>query len=112
MAMKVEEGKIALSDSPSVPLTLERLSPPERIVLERASFEDAIVHLVGTIDQTVLGSCQHNSSHLCAHVGTARLTGQQCVEALGESCRLCRLPGALAALEHDELPCHAWSLVL
>ena len=54
LAMKVEEGKIALSDSPSVPLTLERLSPPERIVLERASFEDAIVHLVGTIDQTVL----------------------------------------------------------
>ena len=54
LAMKVEEGKIALSDAPSVPLALERLSPPEQIVLERASFEDAIVHLVGSIDQTVL----------------------------------------------------------
>ena len=54
LAMKVEEGKIALSDAPSVPLALERLSPPEQIVLRRASFEDAITHLVGSIDQTVL----------------------------------------------------------
>ena len=54
LAMKVEEGKIALSDAPTVPLALERLSPPEQIVLERTSFEGAIAHLVGSIDHTVL----------------------------------------------------------
>ncbi|MEJ7806112.1 MAG: Hsp70 family protein [Telluria sp.] len=54
LAMKVEEGKIALSDASSVELELERLSPPENLVLHRKSFEDSIVHLVGQIDQTVL----------------------------------------------------------
>ena len=54
LAMKVEEGKIALSDASSVALELERLSPPENLVLHRKGFEDAIVHLVGQIDQTVL----------------------------------------------------------
>ncbi len=54
LAMKVEEGKIALSGAASVPLELERLSPPEHIVLQRSSFEEAIMHLVGSIDQTVL----------------------------------------------------------
>jgi hypothetical chaperone protein len=54
LAMKVEEGKIALSDAPTAELHLERFSPPENLVLHRRGFEDAIVHLVGAIDQTVL----------------------------------------------------------
>jgi hypothetical chaperone protein len=54
LAMKVEEGKIALSDASAVELALERLSPPENVVLQRKDFEDSILHLVGSIDQTVL----------------------------------------------------------
>ncbi|SHG95269.1 Hsp70 family protein [Massilia sp. CF038] len=54
LAMKVEEGKIALSAEQQVPLSLERLSPPEHVVLQRAEFEDAIAHLVGAVEQTVL----------------------------------------------------------
>ncbi|PWF55736.1 Hsp70 family protein [Massilia glaciei] len=54
LALKVEEGKIALSRQDSAELVLERLSPPETISLRRHAFEDAIGHLVGSIDQTVL----------------------------------------------------------
>ncbi len=54
LAMKVEEGKIALSDASTAELELDRLSPPENLVLHRKGFEDSIVHLVGSIDQTVL----------------------------------------------------------
>ncbi len=54
LAMKVEEAKIGLSDAPSIELMLDRLSPPENLVIQRASFEDAIGHLVGEIDKTVL----------------------------------------------------------
>ena len=54
LAMKVEEGKIALSDAPCAELVLDRLSPPESVVLQRAGFEASIQHLVGAIDQTVL----------------------------------------------------------
>jgi hypothetical chaperone protein len=54
LAMKVEEGKIALSDSASATLDLDRLSPPEQLVVHRADFENAIVPLVDAIDRTVL----------------------------------------------------------
>ncbi|MFL6658081.1 MAG: Hsp70 family protein [Massilia sp.] len=54
LAMKVEEGKIALSDAASVELHLDRLAPPENLLLQRADFEASIDHLVGAIDQTVL----------------------------------------------------------
>ncbi len=54
LAMKVEEGKIALSDAASAPLELERFSPPEHLVLQRSDFEASIDHLIGAIDQTVL----------------------------------------------------------
>jgi len=54
LAMKVEEGKIALSDANSVELSLDRLSPPEHVMLQRSAFEGAIAHLVTAIDQTVL----------------------------------------------------------
>ncbi|MES2324062.1 MAG: Hsp70 family protein [Pseudomonadota bacterium] len=54
LAMKVEEGKIALSDAGSAALDLDRLSPPHTVQLQRSSFEESIQHLVGAIDQTVL----------------------------------------------------------
>lgn len=54
LAMKVEEGKIALSDADAVELALDRLSPPDNVLLQRSAFEDAIGHLVASIDQTVL----------------------------------------------------------
>ena len=54
LAMKVEEGKIALSDAPSAPLLLDRLSPPHTVTLQRHEFDAAIGHLIDSIDQTVL----------------------------------------------------------
>jgi len=54
LAMKVEEGKIALSGAPQAELTLDRLSPSHTLTLERGAFEDAIGHLVGSVEQTVL----------------------------------------------------------
>jgi hypothetical chaperone protein len=54
LAMKVEEGKIGLSDAHEVELELDRLSPAQNIVLRRNQFDDAIGHLVTTIEQTVL----------------------------------------------------------
>ena len=54
LAMKVEEGKIALSDNVNVALDLDRLSPAHTLQLQRSEFDDAIVHLVEAIDRTVL----------------------------------------------------------
>ncbi|HJV03372.1 MAG TPA: Hsp70 family protein [Burkholderiaceae bacterium] len=54
LAMRVEEGKIALSDAASVALELERLSPAATVQLERQQFDDAIGHLVTSVEQTVL----------------------------------------------------------
>ncbi|MBP1202147.1 putative chaperone protein [Duganella sp. 1411] len=54
LAMKVEEGKIALSDAVKVQLELDRLSPAVTLELDRAQFDDAIGHLVGSVENTVL----------------------------------------------------------
>jgi hypothetical chaperone protein len=54
LAMKVEEGKIALSDAHSATLELERLAPAQSVPLRREQFEGAIGHLVDAVDQTVL----------------------------------------------------------
>ncbi|MBA5687697.1 Hsp70 family protein [Rugamonas apoptosis] len=54
LAMRVEEGKIALSDASSVALELDRLSPATTLQLERTQFDDAIGHLVTSVEQTVL----------------------------------------------------------
>jgi len=55
LAMKSEEGKIALSDAPKVTLELDRLSPAVTLELCREQFDDAIGHLVGSVENTVLG---------------------------------------------------------
>jgi len=54
LAMKVEEGKIALSDAARVQLELDRLSPAVTLELDRAQFDKSIGHLVGSIETTVL----------------------------------------------------------
>ncbi|MES2153039.1 MAG: Hsp70 family protein [Pseudomonadota bacterium] len=54
LAMKVEEGKIALSDACEVELELERLQPARSVTLQRGQFEAAIGQLVASVDQTVL----------------------------------------------------------
>jgi hypothetical chaperone protein len=54
LAMQVEQGKIALSDAAEFRLELDRLSPPHALTLRRAEFDQAIGHLCGSIEQTVL----------------------------------------------------------
>ena len=54
LAMKVEEGKIALSDAPVVSLELDRLQAPHSLTLRRHEFDAAIGHLIDSVDQTVL----------------------------------------------------------
>jgi hypothetical chaperone protein len=54
LALKVEEGKIALSDAGSTSLELDRLSPPHALTLQRHEFDAAIGHLIDSVDQTVL----------------------------------------------------------
>jgi hypothetical chaperone protein len=53
LAMQVEEAKIALSGTPLVEIDLDRLSPPERLQVERAVFEAAIAGLVDQVGATV-----------------------------------------------------------
>jgi hypothetical chaperone protein len=53
LAMKVEEGKIALSDQDDAQLQLDRLASDLALPLQRASFDAAIAHLVANIENTV-----------------------------------------------------------
>jgi hypothetical chaperone protein len=53
LAMKAEEGKIALSADAQVQLDLDRLAPPVTLDLNRDQFDGAIDHLVGSIETTV-----------------------------------------------------------
>jgi hypothetical chaperone protein len=53
LAMKMEEGKIALSSSDVVDLHLKRLVPSLSMTLHRAEFEAAILHLVLSVEKTV-----------------------------------------------------------
>jgi hypothetical chaperone protein len=54
LAMKVEEGKIALSDATCATIALDRLAPPHGLTLQRHEFDAAIGHLIDSVDQTVL----------------------------------------------------------
>jgi hypothetical chaperone protein len=53
LALKAEEGKIALSESESVSLDLERLKPRQSLMLDRQNFNKAVGHLVSDIERTV-----------------------------------------------------------
>jgi hypothetical chaperone protein len=53
LALKVEQGKIALSDRDTAQMHLDRLAPDLMHGLQRAGFDDAIMHLVACIEGTV-----------------------------------------------------------
>lgn len=54
LALKVEEGKIALSDNEAAQLALERLAPDLILQLRRSTFDAAIAHLVAGVEKTVV----------------------------------------------------------
>jgi hypothetical chaperone protein len=74
LAMKVEEGKIALSDAAKVQLELDRLSPAVTLELDRAQFDASIGHLVGSIETTVLNLLR-DAGVAAADVDTVFFTG-------------------------------------
>lgn len=53
LAMKVEEGKIALSENSETQLQLDRLASGLRLPLQRATFDAAIAQLVAGVENTV-----------------------------------------------------------
>jgi hypothetical chaperone protein len=74
LAMKVEEGKIALSDAAQVQLALDRLAPAVTLELDRAQFDASISHLVGSIETTVLNLLRDAGVN-AADVDTVFFTG-------------------------------------
>jgi hypothetical chaperone protein len=74
LAMKVEEGKIALSAADSVQLSLERLSPPALLDVRRSLFESAIGHLVDNVGVTV-GKLLADAGVKAEQVDTVFFTG-------------------------------------
>jgi hypothetical chaperone protein len=74
LAMKVEEGKIALSDAAQVRLELDRLSPAVTLELDRGAFDASIGHLVGSVENTVL-SLLRDAGVAPADVDTVFFTG-------------------------------------
>jgi hypothetical chaperone protein len=55
LAMRVEAGKIALSDADRAILNLDRLSPPQTLEIRRDQFDHSIAHLLASVDKTVNG---------------------------------------------------------
>lgn len=53
LALKVEEGKIALSENDKVEMKLDRLSSDLVLPLQRVAFDAAIEHLVKDVERTV-----------------------------------------------------------
>ncbi len=74
LALKVEEGKIGLSDSSEVELDLERLAPAQRLAVRRDDFDAAIGNLVDTVGATV-GKLLGDAGVAAADVDTVFFTG-------------------------------------
>jgi hypothetical chaperone protein len=74
LALKVEEGKIALSNKDGIELQLDRLSPPHALALQRAVFDGAITPLVSDIERTVTGLL-HDAEVRADQVDTVFFTG-------------------------------------
>jgi hypothetical chaperone protein len=55
LALKMEEGKIALSGAERTELALDRLDAALQLLIDRASFDHAITHLVDSVAGTVGG---------------------------------------------------------
>jgi len=74
LALKVEEGKIALSASPTAPLKLERLAPPVDLLLTRDGFDGAVSHLVESVERTV-GALLRDAGVGAGDIDTVFFTG-------------------------------------
>ncbi len=74
LAIKVEEGKIGLSDAPEVALSLERLAGAPTLTLTRSGFDQSIEHLVGRVSDTVSGLLR-DAGLQAAEVDTVFFTG-------------------------------------
>ncbi|WP_026076050.1 Hsp70 family protein [Noviherbaspirillum massiliense] len=74
LALKVEEGKIALSEATVTALQLERLPPPQTVLVEREHFDAAITHLVMAIEAAV-GELLRNAAVPAEAVDTVFFTG-------------------------------------
>ncbi len=53
LALRAEEGKIAVSDTGAAELMLDRLSPPQTLSLDREQFDAAVDHLTIAVEKTV-----------------------------------------------------------
>ena len=74
LALKVEEGKIALSDQADATLMLDRLAPRVELALSRAGFDRAVSHLVDSVEQTV-GALLRDAGVSADAVDTVFFTG-------------------------------------
>ncbi|MES2833009.1 MAG: Hsp70 family protein [Pseudomonadota bacterium] len=74
LAIKVEEGKIGLSDSAALALPLERLMHMHVVNLTRVGFDKAIEHLVTRIGDTV-GNLLNDAGIAAEAVDTVFFTG-------------------------------------
>jgi hypothetical chaperone protein len=74
LAIKVEEGKIALSGADQVQLDLERLHPAVMLDLQRAVFDRATTHLVDSVEQAV-SSLLANAGVSADKIDTVFFTG-------------------------------------
>jgi hypothetical chaperone protein len=74
LALKVEEGKIALSDNERFELLLDRLSPSLTVSLQREAFDESIAKLVSTIETTV-SNLLRDAGVTAADIDTVFFTG-------------------------------------
>jgi hypothetical chaperone protein len=74
LALRVEEGKIALSDNQETQLNLDRLVPAEILTLRRSAFDGAVSHLITSIEKTVT-ELLHDASITAGKVDTIFFTG-------------------------------------
>ncbi|HJV50135.1 MAG TPA: Hsp70 family protein [Noviherbaspirillum sp.] len=74
LALRAEEGKIALSDTGAAELVLDRLSPPQTLSLDRERFDAAIDHLTTAVEKTVR-ELMHDAGIAPASVDTVFFTG-------------------------------------
>jgi hypothetical chaperone protein len=74
LAIKVEQGKIALSDAESIELQLDRLSPAQSLPIRQQEFDSAIARLVITVEETV-GNLLRDAGVAASAVDTVFFTG-------------------------------------
>jgi hypothetical chaperone protein len=74
LAIKVEQGKIDLSDAERIELQLDRLSPSQSLPVSQQEFDGAIARLVSSVEQTV-SDLLRNAGVAASAVDTVFFTG-------------------------------------